>query len=162
MAGGLSVAHDLRSRRERWWAGECLEARCTVAGFVGRGLIYPHAQIVPRRLASDRIVIALGRITVAVRQHFRDQMVEQKTLGKLWRVGRQVPRPGALADRVPGPHRVRVYAIHQFDLHANAAGMTGHPNPIVVDETEAARRDPVHEQTVATKDLAQPGILRMP
>ena len=121
----------------------------------------PHAQIVPGGLAGDRVGIGIG-IAAVRRQQFGDQVVEQKALAELGRVGSEVPGAAALADRVPGPHRVRVDPVHQLGRHADPAVMARHPDPVVVGEAERPAVDPVHEQPVVAEDLPQPGILRVP
>src|SRR5438552_7116299 len=60
------------------------------ARFVRGRPIYPHAQVVPRRLAGDRVGIGM-RISAVWRQELRDQMIEQKTCAELRRCGVEVP-----------------------------------------------------------------------
>ena len=59
------------------------------------------------------------------RQQFRDQMVEQEALAELRRIGIEVPGARPLADRVPGPHRIRIDPVHQLDRDADPAVMAG-------------------------------------
>ena len=74
----------------------------------------------------------------------------------------EVPGAAALADRIPGPHGIRVDAVHQLDLRLDAAGMARHIDPVVVVEPQRVGGGAVDEQPVLSEDLAQPGILRMP
>ncbi len=125
------------------------------------GPLDPHPQIVPRGLPGDRVGIRVG-VAAIVGQQFRDQMVEQKSLAELGRVGVEVPGPGALADRVPGPHRVRVDPVHQLRRDADPPVMARDPHPIFLVEAERPAGHPVDVQPVVAEDLAQPRVLRMP
>src|SRR3546814_11608087 len=46
----------------------------------------------------------------------------------------------ALADGVPGPHRVGAHPFHQADLRLDAAVMADHPHPVVVGKDRKSTR----------------------
>ena len=103
--------------------GECSGTNCgeVSPGFVGRGLLDADAQIVPRRLAGDRIAVGEAVAALALGQQFGDQVIEQEAARRLRRVGVERGGAGAPADRVPGPHRVGIDAFHQPDAALDAA-----------------------------------------
>ena len=89
-------------------------------------------------------------------------MVEQESLPGLGRPRVEVPRPGPLADGVPGPDRVAVHPFHQLDLDLDAPGAADHPDPVVIDDAQFPGRGAGHIEAVGAVDLAQPGVLRAP
>ena len=129
--------------------------------FSRRDPVDPHPQIVPRRLAGNRVGIGVG-IAAVGRQQLRDQVVEQEALAELGRIGSEVPRTAALADRIPGPHRVGIDPVHQLGRNADPAVMARQPDPVLLGEAKGAADRPVDEQPVVAEDLAQPGVLRVP
>ena len=114
----LVMAPARRGERRRM---QRLELRQGFAGLVRRGLLDADAQVVPRRLAGDRIAVGEAVAAFALGQQFSDQMVEQEAARRFRRVGVERGGAGAPADRVPGPHRVGIDALHQPDAALDAA-----------------------------------------
>src|SRR5262249_10595270 len=77
-------------------------------------------------------------------------------------VARESPRPGLLAYRVPGPHRVRLHAFHRLQLTADLSVVRFDPDPVEVAEAQVARRRAIHVQEILRQDLPQPDVLRVP
>ena len=159
-----AIAHDLRRLRQRGGRLQRREARRAVPGLGGGRPLDADAQIVPGGLPGDRVGVGetVGGAVPRRRQQVGNQVVQQKSSREFGRIRREVPGAAALADRVPGPHRVRVDPVHQLDLRLDPAGMARHIDPVVVVEAERAGRGAVDEQPVLAEDLAQPGILRVP
>ena len=65
-----------------------------------------------------------------------DQMIEQKSLARFRRVGRERPGAASLADRVPGPDGVGIDAVHGLDLDLDRAVVADHAHPVAVGEAE--------------------------
>ena len=86
-------------------------------------------------------------------------MIKQKAFGKFWCIFFKSPRPAQLGSRIPGPERVRITAIHQFDLTFDTSDMAGQPDPIIIFEAMALAFIFVHIETVGIGDLPKPCIL---
>src|SRR5579885_528583 len=85
--------------------GETLDrpkSRGGLARFMRDGRLDAHAQIVPGRLACDRIAVGAAG-SFAIGQPVANQMIEQESAPRLRRARCQIPCSGALADGVPGP-----------------------------------------------------------
>src|SRR5215468_7952652 len=152
-AGPRLAVRERRQRRER---------RIGLAGLFRRRLLDAHAQVVPGRLAGDGIAVGPAVPVGPRRQQLGDDVVQEESIPGFWRIRRQGPGPLALADGVPGPDRVFVYAVHQLHLHLDAGMMADDPGPIVVGKLETLGGLPVHVQFVAAMDLPQPRVLRTP
>ena len=96
------------------------------------------------------------------RQLCVNQMVEQKAVGGFRRIRRQVPRPGAVSDGVPGPDRIGIHTLHQLRRRPDAAVAADHPHLLAVLDVQRLRRLAVDVKRVAAVDLAQPGVMRPP
>ena len=135
-----AIAYGLRRLRQRWRAVQGRETRRAMPGLGGGRLLDADAQIVPGGLAGDRVGVG-ETVSAAVprrRQQVGNQVVEQKSFREFGRVRRKIPGAAALADRVPGPHRVRVDPVHQLDLRLDPPGMARHIDPVIVVEAERA------------------------
>src|SRR5689334_14789283 len=95
-----------------------------------------HAQIVPSRLAGDRIGIGIAVAALAFRKKIADQVIEQESFFGFRGVRGQSPGTRSLADRVPGPNRVGIDAIHELDLHLDAAVRGRDMNPVTVADAK--------------------------
>ena len=89
-------------------------------------------------------------------------MVEQKAFLRLGRVFRQVPGSPAFADRIPGPDRIVIDAVHEAHLRLDLAVAGRDPYPVVVFDVERCPSTVTHIEAVAAVDLAQPSIHRAP
>src|SRR3546814_14838868 len=75
-----------------------------------------------------------------------DDVVQQEALVALRRIGIQAPGAAPLADGVPGPHGLRVDAVHEAHLALHPAVVADHPHPVIVGEAVAGGGLRVHEQ----------------
>src|SRR3546814_2129907 len=88
----------------------------------------------PRSTRTDTLfpyttLFRIGVGVVAARGDVGDQVVHQEALVAFRGVGRQPPRAAALADRVPGPYRVRLHVGRELRLHGDAAVVRGDGDP---------------------------------
>src|SRR3546814_19964736 len=75
-------------------------------------------------------------------------------------VGRQPPRAAALADRVPGPHRVRLHVGRELRPHRDAAVLRGDGDPVLVGDAMPGAGARVKLQVVEPGDMTHPRLLR--
>src|SRR3546814_838053 len=66
------------------------------------------------------------------------------------------------ADRVPGPHRVRLHVGRELRLHRDAAVVRGDGDPVLIGDAMPGAGARVQVQVVARGDLPQPRVLRTP
>src|SRR5580765_8306070 len=106
-----------------------------MAGFLRRVVaLDAHAKIEPRSLAGDGVRIrALDAVCVA-RDLLVDEVIEEESVVELGRVGRELPRALALADRVPGPHGAGRRRRVRARLRADAPARRGNPDPVAVGD----------------------------
>ena len=120
-------------------------------------------EIVPGGLAGDGIAVGEAVAAGLLGQQLGDQVVEQEAARRFRRIGGEAPGAGALADGVPGPHRVGVDAFHQLHLRLDAADAARRSTPSRRRRCPAAAAArAVHVEPVGAVDLPQPGILRAP
>ena len=86
------LRRGMRRRMQR------LELREGFAGFVRRGLLDADAEIVPGRLAGDRIAVGEAIAALALGQQLGDEMIEQEAARRFRRVGDRA-RPRRRAGR---------------------------------------------------------------
>ena len=124
----LSVRREGRRRLQR------LEPRFrkTVLGLAA--LPHPHAQVEPGGLAGDRVGVGIALAVAGGRQEVANRVVQQEAPVGLGGIVLQAPRTVTLADRVPGPHGIRVDALHQPGLPPNAAVGALDPDPVVISD----------------------------
>src|SRR3546814_17404477 len=91
-----------------------------------------------------------------------DLVVHQEALVAFRGVGRQPPRAAALADRVPGPYRVRLHVGRELRLHGDAAVVRGDGDPVLIGDAMPGAGARVPVQVVARGDLPPPRVLRTP
>src|SRR5207237_5321803 len=99
---------------------------------------------------------------LALRQQFRDQVIEQETARGFRRIVVECGGAGAPTDRVPGPHRVGIDALHQPDAALDAADGALDPDPVAVGDAELPRPRAAHIKAIFRRDLPDPAVVRTP
>src|SRR3569623_2768690 len=123
-----------------------------------RSLLDTHAHVVPSGLPGHGSGVRMA-IAILLRQPLRDDVVEQEAFRALRRIGRQIPRALTLADRIPGPDRVGIDALHGTHQDADMAMKASHTDIIVIRQTELLRRLAINVQEVLREYLAPPRVL---
>src|SRR5215472_8073451 len=119
----------------------------------GRYSIDLHPQIIPGSLAGNGVGVSMF-ITPIRREKLSDQMVEQECCAEFRRSRIKAPRASTLANRVPGPHRVRIDPVHQSGRDTNSTLTARQPYPVVFREAERLPGRPIDEQPIVTEDLS--------
>src|SRR3546814_17682678 len=102
----------------------------------------------------------MGVGVVAARGDGGDQVVHQQALVAFRGVGRLPPRAAALADRVPGPYRVRLHVGRELRLHGDAAVVRGHAASVLIGYAIPGPVSAVPLQVVTRGHLPQPTLPR--
>src|SRR5690606_6847375 len=93
-----------------------------------------------------------------VRQELADEVVEKKALRRLGRRRVEIPRAGALADRVPGPDGAGLDAGGEADPRRHRPVAALDLDEVAVGEAEPLRGRAMDVEAILGKDLAQPGV----
>src|SRR5688572_16615505 len=94
-----------------------LELRLGETGRFRRAFLDAHLEVEPSRLAGHWIGVGIApgaSLLVA------DDVIEQEASAGFAGVILQPPRAPSFADRIPGPHSVRIDAVDQLDLPLDA------------------------------------------
>src|SRR5690606_3652426 len=135
--------------------GKTLELRLGEAGLFWRAFLDAHLEVEPRRLAGHRVGVGIASRAGLPRAGLpvADDVVEQEAAAGFSGVVLQSPRSPALADRIPGPHCVRIHPVDQPDLSLDAAVDAFDPDPVVIDKSETGGCLSMHEEAVLAGDL---------
>ena len=129
-----------------------------------RRLLDPDAEVVPRRLAGDRVGVGVAVAALVSRQQFGDQVVEQEALASP--SGASLRRSRRRA-RLPIAFQVQTVSGLTPSISCGPGTLmrpcwlvTQTQSPSAMPELLGRRA--VHVEAVLRDDLAQPGVLRSP